>query len=420
MRARLDLAVFAVLAALGAGGCNRLLDNGNYGTPGDATSDTQQAIDAAPDVCAAQGKPPRKIHGIVYAPNGTLPLYGAKVYIPTTSLMPVPDGVSNPTCVSGLPAEIAQSDTTGRFELVHVPTGDVPLVIQIGKWRREVTVTGVAECGDTTVPPALTHLPRNGAEGSLPHIAITTGIADNIECIARDVGIDATEIGTGADFTGHVHLYVENGTNTINGIGQALDPISELWAALAKYDIIMMGCGGAPSAQATTPGLATSLEAWTESGGWLFLTHFGYAWLTNGPTMWRQLASFGGSGQLDAGVVTVDTATPVGQAFAQWLISAGVSPTAGKVPLMNGRNSCTSVGSSAQRRLYLEPALNNGHGGVQSFTWDGIGGGRVTFDDVHVSADGASNGQPYPLECGTPAAQEIAIMFQLFETPTCE
>jgi hypothetical protein len=68
--------------------------------------------------------------------------------------------------------------------------------------------------------------------------------------------------------------------------------------------------------------------------------------------------------------------------------------------------------------MYLDPALNAGLSGVQSFTWDAAGGGRVTFDDVHVSGS-ANPAAGFPGECGTPFPQEKALIFQLFETPTC-
>src|SRR5262245_37835820 len=53
--------------------------------------------------CAPKGLPPTTIAGTVYAPNGTLPLYGVSVYIPATDPGALGSGASCARCSDKLP-----------------------------------------------------------------------------------------------------------------------------------------------------------------------------------------------------------------------------------------------------------------------------------------------------------------------------
>jgi hypothetical protein len=81
------------------------------------------------------------ISGTVYIPSGELPVYGAVVYVPETELAPLTPGASCGCDISGEPISSALTDPSGRFVLENVPVGDdVPIVVQVGDWRREVTL----------------------------------------------------------------------------------------------------------------------------------------------------------------------------------------------------------------------------------------------------------------------------------------
>lgn len=401
------------LLLLALTGCNALLGNDNFTTIGDAG-----------DPCVAAGQPTTSLTGVVFAPNGTLPLHGAAVYVPTEALAPIPAGVGKPVCASGAPVAFGRTNARGEFELSNVPSGDVRLVIQVGKWRREVMVPNVQACAANPVGAALTRLPRSGAEGDMPQIAISTGSADALECMLRDVGIAESEFVTGSD-PGHVHMFVENGTGQLDAT--PLDPAATSLfspaSALDAFDVVMLGCPGNPSTVATTTTTAAA-KAWTEKGGWLFLTHFQFQWLVLGPAPWSTLATFTTSpGATTPTVASVDRTSPIGMQQAEWLRTVGASTTLGEFPLTAGKNACTMADTTqVTRRMFLDPARNGGLMGVQNFTFDASNGGRVTFGDIHVSGVGGSATSSFPASCPatTPNANELALMFEMFETPTCD
>jgi len=132
------------------------------------------------------------IEGDVYDPGGKLKLYGAIVYVPNAPLAPLATGATCDRCgtVSGEPIATALSDANGHFRIEGVPAGkDVPLVIQIGKWRRKIVVKSVEACATTLVPDREAHLPTDQTEGDLPQIAIVTGGFDELGCLLSRMGI---------------------------------------------------------------------------------------------------------------------------------------------------------------------------------------------------------------------------------------
>ncbi len=122
------------------------------------------------------------VSGIVYAPNGTDPLPNVVVYIPNAPVDAFTAGVACPVPgqpPSGSPLVGTTTATDGSFTLTNVPVGsNIPLVIQSGRWRRQVVIPGTVACQNTPVTADLTRMPRNKSEGDIPKIAIATGSVD--------------------------------------------------------------------------------------------------------------------------------------------------------------------------------------------------------------------------------------------------
>ncbi len=147
---------------------------GNAGVCGDGTGGPCENLECMRVTCPNNGK--TTISGTVYAPEGTLPLYNAIVYINNKPVDAFDEGASCERCtdkLSGDPIATALTDTNGRFVLENVPVGsNIPLVIQVGKWRRQLTVPSTTACMNTPVAASLTRLPRTKAEGNIPKIAL--------------------------------------------------------------------------------------------------------------------------------------------------------------------------------------------------------------------------------------------------------
>jgi hypothetical protein len=404
--------------------------------------------------CAAGVK--TTVSGTVFDPAGKVPLYNVVVYVPNAPLDPVPEGASCDRCdatLSGKPIASALTDEKGHFVLDNAPVGaDVPLVIQVGKWRRQITApTDVAACADTPIADVnLTRLPRNQGEGHIPKMALTTGNADALECLLRKIGIDDAEF-TPAGGTGRVNLYAgAGGTNrymtTLNG-GAAIDGVEPWWDSLANlmgYDILLHSCEGTENPTNKSMAARQAFLDYTSAGGRAFLSHWHNYWLEHGPAPLPMTATFDHQGDPPSPfTATVDTTFPKGQALANWLVNVGGSTTLGQLQILAGKHTVDAVNPMySQRWIYSDPmpaarqaTLHNPS--VQYLALNTPAGaptaqqcGRVVLSDIHVSNAGNNTGMPvdqsnpnlpFPTGCRTTdlTAQEKALEFMLFDLSSC-
>jgi hypothetical protein len=393
--------------------------------------------DCKQKVCAAGQR--TTLRGRVYDPAGKVPLYNVVVYVPNAPLDPINTGPSCERCdspVSGKPITTALTDTKGEFLLDNVPVGnDVPIVLQIGKWRRQVTLPPLAACTETRVDDAnLMRLPRNQTEGHLPRIALTTGGADRLECLLRKIGVDEKEFTPEAG-AGRVNFYGGKGsigpastayTPTLNG-GATFTPAITFWsdpASLDKYDIVILSCEGAQFPQDKSPAALQGLQAYANKGGRVFASHWHNVWLQNGPAPWPTVANWVRQGNLpDPFTTEIDTSFPKGAALADWLVNVQASMTRGQISIQEGKHTVTSVNPTLSRSWIHSMAPE----AVQYFTFNtpvnaaaGMECGRLVFTDIHVSAQDVA-GRPYPTGCITTelSAQEKALEFMLFDLSSC-
>lgn len=299
------------------------------------------------------------VSGIVTAPNGTLPLYNAIVYVPQQPLDPMPEGASCDRCgnVSGKPLVSAVTGADGKFVLENVPVGkDIPLVVQVGKWRREVRLPNVAQCVDNPIADRnVTRLPRNKGEGHLPKIAVTTGRCDQLACLLPKLGIDASEY-TPSTGDGRLHIY--RGATHSNVPAPApsgsLDA-TDLWsntASLKKYDMVMLSCECGEHNETKPNAAKNAMYEFASLGGRVFASHYHYAWTQTGPL--RDTAQWlGGSDSSDStGPFYVDTDFPKGAALADWLVNVQATTKHGEIPISQPRQDVGVVVAPTQRWVY--------------------------------------------------------------------
>ncbi len=330
--------------------------------------------------------------------------------------------------------------------LEDVPTGEgIPLVVQVGKWRREITLPEVKACEDTATEDGTIRLPRNQAEGHLPKIALATGGADPLECLLRKLGIDDSEFTT-EEGTGRVNLFAGRAppsfqvttqfTSSLNQ-GTSFTPATSLWASvesLRRYDTVILACEGEPFGDDKPEASLQAMFDYTSLGGRVFASHWHNYWLRQGPAPFPDVAVWDPI-QGDPGsplTALVDTELSKGQALADWLFNVEASPERGELLLFDPQHTVSSVDAEiATRWIYYEqpePA------GVQVFTFNTpIGAdedaqcGRLAYTDMHVAAGDRSgpsfdrSGPPFPEGCTDDALtpQEKALFFILFDLSAC-
>jgi hypothetical protein len=380
-----------------------------------------------------------RLTGKVYDPAGKVPLPNVDVFVPNMALADYTDGPACDTCamaLSGAPVVRAKTDTMGNFTLgdssADVPVGSgIPLVIQVGRWRRQVTID-VAACADTPVVADMTRLPRNQSEGHLPRIALTTGGADALECLLRKIGISDSEF-TPDSGSGRVNFFAGvDGTNKFNAAlgGGAFTSVAPWWDDvnnLRKYDMILHSCEGTETPKNKSAAALMALQQYADAGGRVFASHWHNYWFEHGPAPWPTVAHF--NHQADLAIpftATIDTSFERGMQMATWLMNVGGSTTFGQLVIRGAQHTIDTVGTGRQWIYSTSPQSVQYLDATTPF--QGQACGRVVLSDIHVSQGGSSatedDSDPnlaYPDGCRTTdlSPQEKALEFMIFDLSSC-
>jgi hypothetical protein len=255
----------------GDGGTTTSGGDGDSGTTGDG--DNPNWWDGEVDVpCPPNGDEDATLTGTVHAPNGTVPVSGALVYVSDTMPTPPQDGVYCEQCVEFVcdSTEGTITGPDGSFSLdAHSGTGRY-LVIQKGQFMR-VTELDVA-AGTTAMPQADTDLPGswnpNGGEW-IPRIAVAYGSYDRIEDALGKLGLGDTMIASQEEslVIGTQNFdFWDNGSSPGAGASNgAFGNLLDNPSAMAQYHIIFIPCSS--DATNLTASRIQNIRDWVEAGG---------------------------------------------------------------------------------------------------------------------------------------------------------
>jgi hypothetical protein len=421
-----------------------------------------------------------------WVPAGTTPdpVPGVLVYIPTTAVQPFDADPSHPQVqcqqcgadVSGTPLVSTTTNFDGTFTLSNVPvsksTSDadkIPVVIQLGRWRRQFKITISNKCAANTTPDL--DMPSTSAQGDIPLTAISTGSYDSIECVLLKMGVAQSEFTSYATWSaeaasgtapkpGRVHIYTSGQAVQAFGVGPGatLAPQQDETVLMGtgatagatngtymKYDQILLPCWGDPFAKSAAQ--LGNLIDYGNSGGRFFATHYSYSWLDgngvlSGTAQWDPMANTNlnpfPEGVSFTGDVSVNVPTTDPGLFLKWLNKvgalngsnpAGAPPANPTVTIAAGRHDVDKVlGASSDWIHGTDPNPSptaTSSNMLLHFTFDMPIGqasqcGHAIYSDFHVN-NTQSNGVAFPKECDTGAltAQERILEYMIWDLASC-
>jgi hypothetical protein len=466
----------------GSGSSNGPGSNGDSGT-GFFMTPTSNCPTGSPLSCFVNemcgGNLQTTLTGKVYDPAGKVPLNNVIVWVPNDlSALPVitPGTSSCSACDTQVNGALVVTTTgpDGSFTLKGVPTvADLPLVVQIGKWRRIIHVTSIRDCGTTTLPSSGTgqaRLPKNQQEGDMPQMALLTGGEDDLGCFLARMGIDPAEYSSPHSMGGEGRLDIYQGLAVLGSgpgfsggtPGNCTNTSCPLWQstqALETYDIVLLACEGSPFDQDLVGGAdggddggvsgllggnrfnvntaaKQAMHDWLDIGGKVLATHFHYTWFQNGPPDFQGVANWlgasVGSGTCDN--CMIDVSFPRGQYLDNWLKNVGAL-TGTEITLDNVADSVSSVNPPTSRWIYGGSGGNSGPSDTKYLSFETpIGGiavpdagtestaqycGKAAFSDLHVGGM-PSGAVPASCKLTDLSAQEKALEFLFFDLSSCE
>jgi len=386
------------------------------GSGGTGTLNTEGGPDGiAPSVAHLEGR--------VVAPEGTIPISGALVYVVAAPPPAIPEAVFCDECVKlVLGTEYTFTKPDGTFSLPVSSTGSQYLVVQKGQFRRVRTVDVVA--GVQQVDPEFARLPgrMNKAAGDdIPKMAIVTGAWDSIE-------VSLAKLGLADIISGPLTSTVDRATAGFDMIESGWppdfnDPLKnpelffKSYDYLSRYHIVFVPCSGSDGTTCTytTPDNSTvqqNLQRFVAEGGKLYVTDYSYEYVRRpwpGFVTWDSETSSTGSaclsGEYNAAASVKDPDMEAWLA-AQGIVDFDVEANWTRINQLHTQPGIDVNGASISitPKTWVE-----GDSSPSTISFEN-GCGRVLFSTYHTEGSADEN---------TLLPQEKALLYVLLEVGVC-
>jgi hypothetical protein len=435
MRLLRSSAVSSWLIGLSSSIALSLLPSCNLGDRGDGVGEPDpakmQPADPKPKVDPEPAKPPSRLTGKVVAPEGTIPIAGALVYVSPTPPTAIPDGVYCDKCIhlqDGTPFTTTKAD--GTFAL-DANAGSGFLVVQKGAFRRVRPITLTS--GAQPVPLAMTTLPpiMDKANGDdVPKIAVMLGAWDPIELVLAKMGMKATItkdlLGKAQVLGKDAPSFAIYGVHGLFEMSPYPSPVKLITdpAEISKYHIVFIPCSGGtnnenPEGPKCTgvynydPKVKSTLNEFVRKGGRLYVSDWSYEYVRQvfpGFVSWRgETATIGsacGGGGGEQSVLKTDSGLDA------WLTGQGQLLSAVKDAWTAIASVKSNMGPDPDGKMVnITPKVWVEATGGPVTTSLQHGCGRVLYTTYHTQPTSQTNNALEP--------QALALLYLILEVGVC-
>lgn len=347
------------------------------------------------------------LKGRVTAPQGSIPISGALVYLTAAPPPPVPQGAYCDACVevqSSTSYTFSRAD--GTYDLPAVTTGEQYLVTQKGQFRRVRRFT--VEGGDQLVSPELTRFPGRtdaAAGDDIPKMAVVIGAWDAIESSLEKLGIEPGAYTT-----------IESSFSDLTAREDFLSSAD----AMKQHHIVFLPCSGSNGTDcndftADEPSVQEALQDFVGAGGKLYVTDYSYEMIR------RPFPPFftwsGASGETGSGCLAGSYTSPaqvLDPAMQEWLAAQNITDfeVEANWTMIDSVTPQQAPGPDGgwvdvAPKVWVQ-AMTGGAGNPATVSFD-FGCGRGLFSTYHTEGDGGSDLLP----------QELALLYVLLEVGVC-
>jgi hypothetical protein len=229
----------------------------------DSDSDADGGEDTSPD---GQGT----LRGTVLAPNGSLPISGALVYLTDGDAETIEDGAYCYECDDMTGKKWTLSGPTGAWEIADAPAGLHNLVTRKGFFRRQRSVEVVADAV-TDVPVETTTLPSVSSDDGLdviPNYAVLLNEWDQQHNLLAKLGLGSFDASGNFEF-GSESFDIYNDDLSQSGYPWS----SQLFTSqetLDQYHMLFFPCTSATNGVSFVTSHAAMLQAYVSGGGKMY------------------------------------------------------------------------------------------------------------------------------------------------------